>query len=72
MIKKVKSNVLWRYIVSGLKGEENVGTFCKKELQKTKQKELTVRKVVKRKGDKLYVKGKEYMNSFNSWIDKKA
>ena len=64
--------MLWRYIASGLKGEEIVGTFCKKELQKTKQKELTVRKVVKRKGDKLYVKGKEYMNSFSSWIDKKA
>ena len=27
--------------------------------------------VIKRKGDKLYVKWKGYDNSFNSWIDKK-
>ena len=28
-------------------------------------------KVLKKKGDKLYVKWKGYDNSFNSWIDKK-
>ena len=28
-------------------------------------------KVIKRKGEKLYVKWKGYDNSFNSWIDKK-
>ena len=28
-------------------------------------------KVIKRKGDKLYVKWKCYDNSFNSWVDKK-
>ena len=27
--------------------------------------------MIKRKGDKLYVKWKGYVNSFNSWIDKK-
>ena len=26
---------------------------------------------MKRKGDKLFVKWKDYDNSFNSWIDKK-
>ena len=30
-----------------------------------------VEKVIKRKGDKLYVKWKGYNSSFNSWIDKK-
>ena len=30
-----------------------------------------MQKVIKRKGDKLYVKWKGYDNSFNSWIDKK-
>ena len=29
------------------------------------------KKVLKEKGDKLYVKWKGYDNSFNSWIDKK-
>ena len=30
-----------------------------------------VGKVIKRKGDKLYVKWKDYDGCFNSWIDKK-
>ena len=30
-----------------------------------------VEKVIKKKGNKLYVKYKDYENSFNSWIDKK-
>ena len=40
-------------------------------MQKTNQKEFRIEKVIKRKGDKLYVKWKGYDNSFNSWIDKK-
>ena len=35
------------------------------------QAEFRVEKVIKRKGDKLYVKCKGYHNSFNSWIEKK-
>ena len=37
VIKKVKNTVLWTYFISDLKGEEIVGTFYKKELQKTNQ-----------------------------------
>ena len=54
-----------------LNGEEIAGTFYKKELQKANQKEFRVEKVIKRKGDKLYVKCKGNDNSFNSLIDKK-
>ena len=32
-----------------------VGTFDENELQKTNQKEFKTEKVIKRKGDKLYV-----------------
>ena len=39
-----------------LKGEEIVRAFNEKELQKTNQKEFRVEKVIKRKGNKLYVK----------------
>ena len=46
------------------------GRLNKKELQKNKS-ELRVKKVIKRKGDKLCVKWKGYDNSLNSWIDKK-
>ena len=41
------------------------------ELQKANQKEFRIEKVIKRKGDKLYVKWKDYDNSFSNWIDKK-
>ena len=51
--------------------EEIFETFYEKELQKTNQKEFGIEKVIKRKGDKLYVKWQGYNNSFNSWIDKK-
>ena len=73
MIKKVKNTVPWKYIINDLNGEEIVGTFYEKELKKKKQikKEFRTEKVIKRKGDKLYVKWKGYDNSFNSWIDKK-
>ena len=57
MIKKVKNTVPWTYVVS--------------ELQKTIQKEFSVEKVIKRKGDELNVKWKGYDSSSNSWIDKK-
>ena len=40
-------------------------------MKMTNQKEFRIEKVLKKKGDKLYVKWNGYDNSFNSWIDKK-
>ena len=54
-----------------MNGEEITGSFYEKELQKASQKEFRIEKVLKRKGDKLYVKWKGHNNSFNSCIDKK-
>ena len=71
VIKKVKNTVPWTYVINDLNGEEIIGTFYEKELQKTNQQEFRIEKVIKRKGDKLYVKWKGYDSSFNSWIDKK-
>ena len=71
VIKKVKNTVPWTNVISDFNGEEIVGTFYEKELQKTNQKELRVEKVVKGKGDKLYVKWKGYDSFFSNWIDKK-
>ena len=71
MLKKVKNTKPWTYIISDLNGEEIVGTFYKNELQKANQEEFRTKKVIKRKGDKLYVKWKEYNNFFNRWIDTK-
>ena len=61
MIKKVKNN-----FISDLKGEENIGTFYEKQLQKINQKEFRVEKVIKREGDKLHLKWKGFDSSFNS------
>ena len=72
VIKKVKNTVPWTYVINDLNGEEITGTFYEKELQKTSQEEFRIEKVIKRKGDKIYVKWKGYDNSFNSWIDKKT
>ena len=63
MTKKVKDNVLWTLLLV-------MGKFCEKQLQKTNQTEFRVEKVIKWKGDKLYVKWKGYDNSFNSWTNK--
>ena len=49
MIKKVENTVLWSYVINDLIGEEIVGTFYQKELQKTNQREFRIKKVIKKK-----------------------
>ena len=72
VIQEIKNTVPWTYvIINELNGEEIIGTFSKKELQKISKEEFRIEKVIKKKGNKLYVKWKGYDNSFNSWIDKK-
>ena len=68
---KIKNTVPWTYIVSDLNSEEITENFYEKELQKTSQEKLRIEAVLKRKGDKLYVKWKGYDSRFNNWIDKK-
>ena len=70
VVDKVKNTVPWTYVINNLNSEEITGTFYENELQKTNQKEFRIEKVIKRKGDKRYVKWKGYDNSFNSWINK--
>ena len=54
-----------------MNGEDITGSFYEKELQKTSQGKFRIWKVLKRKGDKFYVKWKGYDNCFKSWIDNK-
>ena len=53
----------WTCFISDLDGEEIVETFYEKESR--------IKKVIKKKGDKVHVKWKGYNNLFDSWIDKK-
>ena len=63
--------MLCTYVIEHLSGKEIVWTFYESKLEKANQKESRVEKAIERKGDKLYVKEKDYDNSFNSWINKK-
>ena len=71
VVSKTKNTVPWTYVINDLDGEEVIGTFYEKELQKSNQQEFRIEKVIKRKGDKLYVTWKGCHNSFNDWINKK-
>ena len=71
IIKKIKNTVPWTYVLNDLNGDEITGAFYKNEWQRTNQNEFRIEKVLKKKGDKSYVKWKGYDNYFNSSIDKK-
>ena len=53
VIKKVKNTVPWTYVINDLNGDEIIGTFYEKELQRTNQQQFRTEKVIKRKADKL-------------------
>ena len=69
--KEIKNDVPWTYVINDVNGEEIIGTFYEKELQNINQQEFGIEKVIKKKGNKLYVKWKGYDSSLYSWIDKK-
>ena len=71
VVNEIKNTVPWTSTINDLNVGPITGTLYGKELQKTNQKEFRIEKVLKRKGDQLYVKWKGYDNSFNSWINKK-
>ena len=71
IVSKINNTVPRTYAISDLNGEEITGTFYEKELQSTNQQKFRIEKIIKKKGDKLYVKWKGYDDSFNSWINKK-
>ena len=52
----MKNTVPWTYVINDLNGEETMGTFYEKELEKTNQEEFRREEVIKKKGDKLYIK----------------
>ena len=42
VVKQIKNTVPWTYVISDLNGEELLGSFYEKELQKTSQKEFRI------------------------------
>ena len=60
MIKEVKNTVPWTYVINYFNGEEIIEIFYGKEFRKTNQNEFIIEKVIIRKGNKLYVKWKQF------------
>ena len=54
--KEVKNTVPWTYVFINLNGEDVIGTFYEKKLQKTNQQGFRIEKVIKGTGNKLSVK----------------
>ena len=71
VVNKVQNTVSWAYLINDLNCKEIKSSFYEKELQKTDQKEFRIKKMIKKKGDKLYVEWRGYDNSSNSWINEK-
>ena len=57
-VNKIQYTVPWTYLINDLHGKKIKGSFYEKELQKTGQKEFRIKKVIKKKGNKLQVKWK--------------
>ena len=66
-----KSNVI-TYQLKDMNDEIIKDTFYEKELSKTKNTpgEYIMEKILKTKGNNIFVKWRGYSNNFNSWIDK--
>ena len=68
-----KSNII-TYKIKDLNNEIIKGIFYEKELQKTRNTsdEYIIEKILKTKGNQMYVKWRGYSNNFNSWVDKNS
>ena len=66
-----KSNVI-SYQIKDMNNEIIKGIFYEKELQLTKNNsnEYIIEKILKTKGNQMYVKWRGYSNNFNSWVNK--
>ena len=62
LLAKLKIHFIWTYdVISDLNGENIVGTFYQKELQKTNQKEFRIQKVMKSKENNICMSNGEDM-----------
>ena len=68
-----KSNVI-SYQNKDMNDKIIKGIFYEKELQLTKNTtdEYIIEKILKTKGNNIFVKWRGYSNNFNSWIDKNS
>lgn len=73
LFKIVKINITdpVTYILEDLQGNPIMGAFYKEELQKTETPDVyLIEKILKRRGNKVFVKWLGFDNTHNSWINK--
>lgn len=69
-ITKVKRTTPVTYELEDHQGQPIKGCFYKEELQKTKHPDVyIIEKIIKKKGNKMYVKWLGFDSSHNSWVD---
>ena len=71
MIKEIKNKAPWTYVINDLNGEEIIGTFYEKELQKKNQEEFKIEKVIKKKGNNM-INGKDMIIHLIAGLIKKT
>lgn len=70
-IRKIVYTVPITYLIESLSGEEILGTVYAEELQLAKHSDLyLVERIIRKRGDKCYVKWLGFDSSHNSWITK--
>lgn len=70
-VKKIKVTNPVTYLLEDMRGQPIMGGFYEKELQLTRAKDIyLIEKVVRKRGNKLFVKWLGFDNKFNSWINK--
>ncbi|XP_065679094.1 uncharacterized protein LOC136093775 [Hydra vulgaris] len=68
-VSQVKYTDPATYKITDNHSEEIQGTFYEQELQKTNQEIFRIEKVIRKQGNKSFVKLYGYPNTFNSWVD---
>ena len=72
VIKEIKYTVPCTYVINDLSGEEIIGTFYEKELQKTNQEEFRIEKVIKKKETSYMSNGKDMIIHLIAGLRKKT
>ena len=70
-IRKVFSSEPYTYYLKDYKNEEIAGAFYEEELQKCRYSDVyLIEKIIKKQGDKLFVKWLGFDDSHNQWVSK--
>ena len=59
MIKEIKNEAPWTYVINDLNGEEITGTFYEKELHKIDQQEFRIERVIRKRVINYMLNGKD-------------